>query len=77
MNSPSSIVCSDKKNFYFHILIALKVDFENDKNDFDKNDKFFETFIQLSIFLYILSPVAVQQVPVSSSSSASALPSYS
>lgn len=39
MNSPSSIVCSDKKNFYFHILIALKVDFENDKNDFDKNDK--------------------------------------
>ena len=38
MNSPSSIVCSDKKNFYFHILIALKVDFENDKNDFDKND---------------------------------------
>ena len=40
MNSPSSIVCSDKKNFYFHILIALKVDFENDKNDFDKNDKF-------------------------------------
>ena len=20
MNSPSSIVCSDKKNFYFHIL---------------------------------------------------------
>ena len=40
MNSPSSIGCSDKKNFYFHILIALKVDFENDKNDFDKNDKF-------------------------------------
>ena len=40
MNSPSSIVCSDKKNFFFHILIALKVDFENDKNDFDKNDKF-------------------------------------
>ena len=39
MNSPSSIVCSDKKNFYFHILIALKVDFENDKNDFDKNDR--------------------------------------
>ena len=76
MNSPSSIVCSDKKNFYFHILIALKVDFENDKNDFDKNDKL-ETSIQLSIFLYILSPVAVQQVPVSSSSSASALPSYS
>ena len=38
MNSPSSIGCSDKKNFYFHILIALKVDFENDKNDFDKND---------------------------------------
>ena len=48
MNSPSSIVCSDKKNFYFHILIALKVDFENDKNDFDKNDTL--SFLRWLIF---------------------------